>query len=143
MIHEFFTVTQTSVYKVTDEKDEKSCPLVEKMALKGESAIPIGGRLKGGYHVGIMFKAGIVLFPSSESYREPELVNIQSHGSKTSSIIALFLSKDEAVACLNSKNLQSCDARWKEETLETLNEIGGIHPVFIPSVTDGPSYRHY
>ena len=121
MIHEFFAVTRTSVYVVKDEKDEKSCPIVEKIALRGESIIPVGGRLTGGYNVGIMFKAGIVMFPSSMRHREPELVNVRQWGFCTSPIIALFLEKDNAMKCFNSDNLQDCDTRWKEETLKTLD----------------------
>ena len=137
-IHEFFAVTQTSVYRVTDEDGENGWPIVEKIALMGESEIPIGRRLTDGYNVGIM-KKGIVMFSSSKRHREPELVNVYYWGGKTSSIIALFLKKNKAMECFNSENTTVCDPRWKNETLETLGKIGNDHSVFILSRTEGLS----
>ena len=138
MIHEFFAVTRTSVYRVTDEEGENGWPIVEKIALRGESEIPIGKRLTEGYNVGIM-KKGIVMFSSSRKHREPELINVYHWGGKTSSIIALFLKENRAMECFNSKNTTVCDPRWKNETLETLDKIGNDHSVFIPSITEGLS----
>ena len=142
-IHKFFATTQTSVYVVKDEK-ENGIPIVEKIATIKENNFPVGGRLKGGSTVGIMMKAGIVLYnPSTRGAREPELVNIVHWGGKTSSIVAIFLEKDMAIKCLNSENLVACDPRWEKETIETFKKIGNDHPVFIPSIIEGPVCCQY
>lgn len=101
--------------------------------MKGESEIAVGGRLTCGNSVGIMLKEGIVLFNPSRRDREPESVNIVHWGSKTSPITALFLNKKKAIKCLYSKDIKTCDPRWRKETLEVLNKTGTEHPVFIPS----------
>lgn len=137
-IHEFFAVTQTSVYVIKDKK-ENGCPIVEKIAIRGKSAIPVGGRLNNGSSVGILLRAGIILFNPSKTAREPESVNISRWGGHTSPIIALFLDKNKAINCLNTKNTTTCDQRWKKETLETLEKIGNDHPVFVLSILEGPS----
>jgi len=137
-IHEFFAVTQTSVYVVKD-KIENGCPIVEKIAANRESCIPVGGRLRNGSCVGIMLKTGIILYNPSKKSREPESVNISHWGGHTSPIIALFLEKEKAINCLNSENTITCDLKWKKETIETLEKIGNNHPVFVPSVLEEPS----
>lgn len=137
-IHEFFAATQTSVYVVKDEM-ENGCPIVEKIAEKKISPFPIGGKLKNGSRIGIMLKMGIVLYNPSRREEKPEQVNIARWGGKTSSIVALFLEKDRAIRCLDSKNITMCDPRWKKETLETLEKIGNNHPVFVFSIIDGPN----
>lgn len=137
MIHEFFAVMGNSVYIVKDERNKNGCPIVERIA-ENKKRITPNKMLSGGSHVGIMF-TGIVLFRSSARHREPEF-NTLRWGDKTSPIVALFLKKDNAMECFNSDNLQNCDKRWKEETLETLDEIGSVHPVFVPSIMEGPSY---
>jgi len=100
--------------------------------------MPVGGRLTGGNDVGIMLKTGIVLFNPSKRDREPESVNIVHWGGKTSPITALFLNKKKAIKCLHSEDIKMCDPRWKKETLEVFKKIGTKHPVFIPSIIEGP-----
>lgn len=139
---EFFAVTTTSVYRVSDEKDEDGIPIVEKIALKGQSKILVGGRLKNGYLVGIS-RDRICLYQDEEMSpyasinkehpRPLEEVNTFFWGGTTSPIIALFFKKDEALKCLNSPDLKYCDPRWKEQTKEVLATIGNNHPVFILS----------
>ena len=143
-IHKFFAVTQsattqTSVYVIKDEKNKNNCPIVERVAVKGKDFAAIDKKLAGGSHIGIMLKTGIFLFPSSKRHREPEFINIRQRGKKTPPIVALFLKRDEAMKCFNSNSLQECDQRWKKETLETFNKIGDDHPIFIPSIMEGPS----
>jgi len=126
----------TSVYLVSGERDEKGYPIVEKIALKGESKVPVGGRLKNGYLVGIT-RDGILLYdedhPRPDKPQDPKEVNIAFWGGHTSPIVALFLNKEEAIECLNSSGLQNCDSRWRKQTEETLKAIGENHPVFILS----------
>ncbi len=134
-IHEFFVVTKTSVYRVSDEKDEHGWPIVEKIALAGESKIGIGERLEGGYLVGVTRWGGIILYnedhPRKERRQTAAMVNTFFHGGKTSPIAALFLNKEEAAECLKAENRQKFDARWEEQTKNVLESIGNDHQVFI------------
>ena len=137
----FFAVTTTSVYSVTDKKDDKGYPIVQKIAIKKgkKSKIPIGGRLKSGRLVGIQAN-GIVLYdedhPRPGRRQKPEEVNTSFWGGGTSAIVALFLKEDEAMACLDSKNLKKCDPRWKVQTKKVLSLIKDDHPVLVFSLFD-------
>jgi hypothetical protein len=135
---EFFAITTTSVYSVKDQKDEKGIPIVEKIALKGESKISVGQRLNGGSYVGIT-PEGIILYDEDHPRnigrlrQKPEEVNIAFYGGRTSPIVALFLSKDKSMVCFNSEGLKPSDSRWEKETKEVLRSIGDNNPVFIIS----------
>lgn len=136
LLHKFYAVTQTSVYLVSDKKNKDSVPLVKKIALKGESKVPVDGVLKDGFLVGIT-RFGIVLFNDYKG-RDPELLNIAFWGGKSSPITALFLSRKQALACLNSEHLQTCDCRWQRQTKEVVETIGKDHPVFVVSKLASP-----
>lgn len=135
---EFFAVTETSVYSVKDERDENRFPIVEKIALRGESKVTVGRRLRNGYYVGVT-PWGIVLYNQDHpreaggSPQKPEEVNIVFYGGHTSPIVALFLDKEEALKCHNSEDPKPSDLRWQKETKEVLDAIGENHPVFIVS----------
>ncbi|MAF20070.1 MAG: hypothetical protein CMI55_00100 [Parcubacteria group bacterium] len=131
---EFFAVTTTSVYCVSDEREEKTgFPIVEKIAMKKgvESRISVGGRLKKGHFVGIT-QHGIGLYdedhPRAGKRQTINNVNTLFWGGHTSAIVALFLNKKEAIVCLNSE--VSPDLTWEDKTKETLKVIGYKHPVF-------------
>ncbi len=141
-LREFFAVTETSVYRISSERDEKGWPIVEKIALRGESAVKLGGRLHNGHFVGIM-KDEINLYDAV--WREgrpqrPDEVNIVHWGGHTSPIVGLFLNRKEAMRCFKSKNQKNCDSRWRKQTEETLKAIGDNHPVFILSICDAISF---
>ncbi len=146
ILHEFFAVTQTSVYRVSDERGENNWPIVEKIALKEESKLPVGGRLQDGYLVGVMGGrlSGIVLYdqdhPRPGSVQPPEMVNTAFYGGGTSRLVALFLEKEAAIKCHNSENPQPLDPRWRKQTNEVLSAIGDSHPVFIVSSSKGFSF---
>lgn len=147
IVEEFYAVTETSVYRVSSLKDSRGTPIVEKIALRGKSARPVGDRLHGGSLVGIM-KVCIVLYDEDYSpfsgprkrHQRPEEVNIAFWGEYTSPISALCLKRDEAMMCLHSKDLKNCDPRWRTETEEVLKCIGDHHPVFILSLTEAISF---
>jgi hypothetical protein len=136
LLHEFYAVTQTSVYWVTDKRDKNSVPLVKKIALKGGSKVPNGGALKEGRLVGIT-RFGIVLYDDAKG-RDPELINIALWGGRSSPITALFLDRKQALACLNSKDLQMCDCRWQQQTKEVVEAIDKNHPIFVVSGLASP-----
>jgi len=138
LLHKFYAVTQTSVYQLTDKKDKKNTPIVKKIALKGKSEIPMGRALKNGHLVGIT-RFGIILYNDFKG-RDPELINTALWGDKTSPVVALFLDKKQALACLDSKSLQVCDCRWQSHTKEVIKAIGKNHPVFIVSELANPVF---
>jgi hypothetical protein len=134
MRNEFFAVTKTSVYHAAHE-ERNVFPRVEKIALKGESVFPVGYMLSGGTMLAIC-KDLIMYVPEGGGLmnttfeRRIEYVNTYFWGDKTSSIIALFKTKEEAIRCFNKDNLIPCDPRWLKETREVLGEIGENHPRF-------------
>ena len=134
MRNEFFAVTGTSVYHAAHEEG-KALPRVEKIALKGESVFPVGYVLDGGTMLAIC-KDLIMYVPEGGGLmnttfeRRIEYVNTRFWGDKTSSIIALFKTKEEALRCFDEKDTVPCDPRWLKETTEVLSEIGNNHPRF-------------
>ena len=124
---EFYAVTVTSVYRVTDKTDELGVPIVEKIALNSNSRVAIGERLRGGTRVCVS-PDGIILYnENNENHPSP-------NGGRTSPIIALFLDRERAMECLES---EKSDSRWEEETKKVLNRIKD-NPVFIISYDRGP-----
>ncbi len=134
MRNEFFAVTKTSVYHALHEEG-KAFPRVEKIALKGESAFPMGYILGGGMMLAIC-KSLIMYVPegggpmNTTFERKIELVHSSFWGDHSSSIIALFKTKEEAFGCFAEKDLVPYDPRWRKETKEVLDEIGDGHPRF-------------
>lgn len=144
-LDEFFALTLNSltrgvsVWRVSSKK-ERNIPIVEKIAIIGQSPIPVGGKLSGGSFAGVM-KSCILLYNTPNQKRQrPEEVNSAYWGGNTSPIAALFIKKDDAMVCLHSKGLKHCDPRWRKETEETLSKIGDNHPVFVLSISDPIRY---
>src|SRR3989338_3156829 len=107
-LHEFFAVTlhtkgrSVSIYRVTDKDSENKRPVVEKIALRGESGIPVGQRLNSGTFVGIRY-VGLWLFgdesfqkQTSGKRRHSEEVEEFYQKGHTSPLVALFLTEDKA-----------------------------------------------
>ncbi len=140
-MNRFYAVTKTSVYKIEGRRNEESGEAdVQKIALRGESRVGVGERLRNGDFVGIM-KMGIVLYrennpQSGGMIQPPEAVPFW--GGHTSPIIGLFLRLEEAITCHNSPEKRTCDPRWRKQTEETLQEIGENHPVLRVSVSNPP-----
>ncbi|MCK5212140.1 hypothetical protein KAJ89_05550 [Candidatus Parcubacteria bacterium] len=135
---EFFAVTTTSLYRVSDERDkESSFPIVEKIAIKPgkKSGVSVGTRLKNGHLIGVTPK-GIILYdedhPRSGQRQKPEMVNTAFWGGHTSPIVALFIDKNEAIACLNAKNTID-PSDWVRKTDETLKAISNSNSIFVLS----------
>lgn len=136
-LENFFCVTETSVYEVFASGAEGCpCPYAEKIALKGDSKIAVGGKVSG---IMIAIARNLQPFtPEGHAFVSPatsfvrDLAKVNTHwwGVGTSPIVALFLDKEEALACLTEEQLQPCDARWVKQTMAVLNEIGDDHPNF-------------
>jgi len=127
---EFFAVTTTSVYLVSDQRGDQGFPIIEKIAQMQPSSVAVGQRFKNGRLVGIG-RYGIVLYdedhPNSNGQPRQcaDEVNLAFWGGHTSSVIALFLRKEEAMECSSCEALQNCDKRWQSQTEETLKALDG------------------
>ncbi len=101
MIHEFYAVTQTSIYKVSDQRED-GYPEIVKIALKGKSKMPVGHKLSGGPMVAIC-KFLILYIPEGGGItsfeRRIENVNTRYWGGNTSFIVALFKDEEGARKC--------------------------------------------
>ena len=110
-------------------------PALEKIALNGESSIPVGEKHVGNGQLLSIGKQLILFIPEGGGYlgsleRRVEMVNTRYHTFNTSLVVALFIKKTEALKCFNSKDLKECDERWIKETKEVLQAIGKEHPAF-------------
>lgn len=135
-IEEFFAVTQTSVYKI-QAKGKDGCPLVVKIALHGDSVIPVGHELKntdmvsvGKNIIGYIPEKYGLTNPLTGSERNISKVNISFWGGQTSLVIALFENETDAMECFAESDLKPCDPRWIEQTQQVLEAIGDAHSVF-------------
>ncbi len=133
-LKEFFAVTTTSLYKVV-ALGEKDCPYIEKIALNGDSKIPVGTKigdapmLAVANYLQFYYPEGhSLLSPQTSEVRELERVNTMWWRMGTSSIVALFLKEEEAWSCFNRPELLPCDQRWIDKTKEVLERIGDNHP---------------
>lgn len=142
-LKEFYAVTLSgSVYHVTSTLWRNSWPIVEKIhAFKSDLGVsgtdPAGAaRLMGGTLVGVRAD-GLVIYdeehPGGGRKQSSEYVHTGHRGGHTSSIVALFLTKDVALGCAQITARRACDPRWKKETLGVLEAIGDRHPIFIVS----------
>jgi len=141
MLTRFYVVTLTSLYKVHSGKQAKP-PVAVKIALRGESKCPVGGRINNGplMAVGRWLQAYIPeghswLSPCTSYVREIGEVNTMWWRGGTSEIVALFTSKAKALRCFEQRGLKSCDPRWHEETMKVVKLIGDKHPKFTVSHT--------
>ena len=140
-IQEFFAVTQTSVYYV-QAKGSENGPAMTKIALFGKSEISVGTVLKNGNMIAIcshliMYTpegGGITSFE-----RKIENVNTFYWGGRTSEIVALFKTKEEALACFVDNHLIAGSQYWARQTFQVIEEIGNDHPVF--EVCHSPGMR--
>lgn len=137
-ITEFFAVTTTSLYRVKWYEHAGQVQII-KTGLAGNSDIPIGAVLPGGYFVGIA-KSYITQYGTSERI-PPELVDQSEWGGVTSPIVGLFLSDSEARECLRSGELTVLNPFWRTQTEKTIRAIGPDHPVFVFSKNDPISYE--
>lgn len=126
----FFAVTTTSAYRI-EMLTGVHVPVVEKIAMAGQSDVPVGQILQGGCNLGIM-NMGLILYDGDREL--PEMVNTAAHWfGLTSAIVGLFLKEEEAIACLGYGELTPLNPRWRRQTEETLEAIGPNHPKFVLS----------
>lgn len=123
MLEEFFAVTETSVYCV-----QAKGPVATKIALDGASDVAVGTTLKGGSRIAICNR--LIVYEPIDDDTKIEDMNPLLWGGRSSTIVALFMTEEEALACFNGDDLESCDPRWADQTLRVVTEIGDAHPVF-------------
>jgi len=139
-LHEFFVVTMTSVYRVSDIKDAKGVPTVEKIARRRPSALEVGSRLKNGSLIGVT-RRGIFLYSDDLPYRgrpggrpaRPEEVPALFWGDHSSPVVGLFLNEADARGCLDWGPGTAFDPVWWSHTMAVVKAIGDDHPTFILS----------
>ena len=135
----FYAVTHSqeslSVYEVNARDADNPYPYAEKIHLQGESKVGIGERIDGdsmiaiARHIQSFTPEGCgLLTPMSTIERNLEKVNTHWWGKKSSPIVALFLTREEAMACAQESELQDCDPRWEDETKKVIGLIGNDHP---------------
>ena len=141
LINEFFAVTQTSIYQARATGDYRAS--VVKVALKGESSLPVGYDLTEGGMIAIrQWLQGFIPekygfgHPMTGLERHIEQVNTRYWRGKSSSIVALFRTEAEARICFECDDLQPCDPRWVESTRQVLEDIGDEHPSFYITRTE-------
>ena len=112
-----------------------------------ESTFPVGHKLEDGELVSI----GRILTvyypeygslaggsaPSGTCEKRLEQITCYRGMQFTSPLVALFLTKREALHCIGSKNLELRDSRWIEKTKKVIAEIGDKHEVFIVDHSKG------
>lgn len=135
-IDEFFAVTETSVYHVRTKGDDGE-PCVVKIALRGNSSIPVGQRLSktqmisiGKQIIGYIPEKYGSLHQLTGVERDISRVNTTFWGGNTSFVVALFENEADAMKCFDSSDLKPCDSRWIGQTKRVLELIGENHPVF-------------
>lgn len=141
-VKKFYAVTTTnrrhvSVYSV-ERQYGRSSPFVQKIGMRGRSAIPLGGLLPTGYFVGIR-PSGLIIYGTDN---RAELENVDATiRTRSSPIVALFLNEETALKCMDSGELKFLDPRWRKQTEEVLQAIGPDHPMFVLSETDPIKYE--
>ncbi|MFA6047576.1 MAG: hypothetical protein WCV59_00535 [Parcubacteria group bacterium] len=135
-LHQFFVVTLTSLYLVSEEKNKEHFPTVKKIALREgtTSEMAVGMMLRNGNLVAVT-PGGIGLYSAhwTEGEKRPTYyeVNDNRHGGHTTPVVALFLDENKARKCLRARKYRHCDPRWKKQTKEVLDAIGDNHLVFV------------
>jgi len=117
--------------------DAEPYPRAIKIALNGESRIPVGAALEDGTMLAIGRRLQAYM-PDGQSMmssfatveRRIEHVSPQWLGGYSSDIVALFLDEEAAWRCFWEEGLKPFDPRWVESTRQTLQAIGEDHPAF-------------
>jgi len=134
-MREFYAVTITgSVYKVCGIRDvDTENPVIIKIASNGNPCKDTARRndYPEGHYVGILYGMLCRFGRRHETPCLPRGVDPGFWPWRSSTIAALFLSKEAAVNCSMESDLQLYDQRWKVATDTTLTAIGKQHPIFV------------
>lgn len=110
MLHVFYAVTLTSLYEVKDRRNSTDpSPVAKKIALKGESNIPIGSELENGTMIAITCQIQAYIPEGggmTSIQRRIEDVNTRYWGGHSSAIVALFTNKSKVYHTNNSLSIK-------------------------------------
>jgi hypothetical protein len=111
-----------------------------KIALRDGSEIPVATDIAKGGMIAICHNLQAFVPERHDKshlqpYRERRHERADAGGwhFQTSGIVALFLDKESAIACLETGDGQLCDPRWLESTKAVLAAIGDDHTSFYVS----------
>jgi len=98
---EFYAVTTTSLYRVSDGKGKDGSPIIERIKVRKSSFLPVGCRLAGGNLIGIA-RTRIILYErdylkiATKSRQTSEDAGPNNWRDQTAPIIGLFFRIQEA-----------------------------------------------
>lgn len=110
-----------SLYKAFVDEDGSST--LKKIALSGESEIGVMQKLEGKRSVAITFDRGFYRYNLERVLRIWD-TNTRHFGPHSNPIVGLFINRDDAFTCFNSKKLKYWDKRFWSQTTDLLKEIG-------------------
>lgn len=127
----FFVVTETSLYRVEWEPEQR--PVITKVAMDPGhiSRIPVGECMHIGDFVSLRGN-GLITYLCDQ--RQPLETVIRGRCvDNTSGIVGLFFDEDDARRCLHEAGIQRLDPRFRDPTKEVLAAISDDHPIFVIS----------
>lgn len=118
-MNDFYVVTLDSIYHVYVEQN---APVAEKISIRerNKKTTPVGTRWSG--DIMLMTLNGLLV-----CHTTPFGFMITA---KTKPIVGLFLEKEMAFVCGNTKHLYAFDRRWNKELLDVFAVIGPNNPLF-------------
>jgi hypothetical protein len=133
MLTHFYAVTASesggSLYKVSRKFGAGTVSVeVEKLALRGQSGVPVGGKF-GGKLLAVC--KWLVAYTPEAPIKKIDEVDPNCWDRFTNLIIALFLDENKARECFKEEEKSiHCDPGWDKETREVIDAIGYNHPQF-------------
>jgi hypothetical protein len=135
----FYAVTRTSVYEVKALGPGQASAI--KIAADVQSGIPVGSDIAHDGMIAVgQWLQGFALGRGMNPHRVPGLISVRLWGDHTTSIAALFATREEAETCLEFQDRQLADRRWASQSRLILLKIGYHHPSFyvVRSPADDP-----
>ncbi len=136
----FFTVTTSGhLWRIKSRNGQIEGPFVEQFSNSDKPSISVDYTERGGAYVAV---GNVITIYRADENRQLRCIRYEGFSEDyrvgyLSPVVALFLSYDAARQCQEAvahdlKRATICDPKWKEPTIETLEQIGSVHAVFIP-----------
>jgi hypothetical protein len=123
----FYAVTEYSIYCLRAELDQDGYVFIEKFAQRGSGSLGLGQRLQGGTVALIAGGRLHSVDPGIDPRECPFYLNLAV---RTSRLVGLFFTMNEAIEAFNASDPQPWDDRWFRQSGEVLKRIGNDHPFF-------------
>ena len=130
-LREFFVVTKSSVYRVSNERNEAGGPTIQKIDDNSvDGTVKVGGLLPAGEN------ETVIITRSKSDFRRnrlhvchPDVALPKNRiyldiSTRTSPIVGLFLNREDALKCSEVEGKGVYDSRWEEDTLTAELVIG-------------------